>query len=382
MAAWSMIGLLILAGFTLWLLLKIRVIFPPLVLALLIIYLLNPIVSRLEERRVPRAAGAVLAYIVVFGSLTLIVIALVNPVSNQIDKFSEDWPEFRSELFGFVDDTASGLEDRFGLQLDTTQVACLLGVEESADVHVPSDAQCDAVTEDLRNSITSHADRLTEIGGTVLEIVLIFILAPLLALYLLIDLPQLQRDMVNLFPGSQRDEVADLGSKIGQTVGGFFRGQLFVAIIVGVMSAIGFRIIGLPFWLVIASIAGLTNLIPLVGPFIGGGLGFLIGTVTNGVGLGLKAVLVAVVVQQIDNHIISPNVMKRTVQLHPATVMLSILAGATIGGFWGVLLGVPAVAVAKLLFGHLWATRVLGVEVSPHAPARDVDPSAMPEPET
>jgi predicted PurR-regulated permease PerM len=75
------------------------------------------------------------------------------------------------------------------------------------------------------------------------------------------------------------------------------------------------------------------------------------------------------IVQQIDNHIISPNVMRRTVQLHPVTVMLSLLAGATLAGFWGVLLAVPGVAVAKLLLSHFWATRVLGVPPSPYSPA-------------
>ena len=153
------------------------------------------------------------------------------------------------------------------------------------------------------------------------------------------------------------------------------------------MSALGFALIGLPFWFLIGAIAGFFNLIPLVGPYIGGALGFLVGTVTGGVGLGLKAALVELVVQQIDNHIISPNVMKRTVQIHPATVMLAILAGGAVAGFWGVLLGVPAVAVIKLLLGHVWATRVLGEEVSPVGPRgialrpdkKDPEAAATPE---
>jgi len=152
-------------------------------------------------------------------------------------------------------------------------------------------------------------------------------------------------------------------------VGGFFRGQLFVALMVGALSAFGFWIIDLPFWLVIGAIAGFFNLVPLVGPFIGGAIGFLVGTVTGGVGLGLRAALVELVVQQLDNHIVSPMVMRRTVQLHPATVVLALLAGGTLAGFWGVLLGVPAVAVAKILLGHVWITRVLGERVTPFARA-------------
>ena len=349
-----------------WALLKIRVIFPPLVLALLIIYILNPIIARLEERRVPRLWGTILSYVVVLGSITLIIIAVTPLISHQVESFSEDWPEFRIEIVSFVDDTADAIGNRVGGNIDTTQLSCLLGVEGEETTDAPSAAQCDEVTRDIRERIAGSAGRITELGFHVLEGLLIFILAPLLAMYLLIDLPQLQRDLLNVVPESHREEASDLASKVGRTVGGFFRGQLFVALIVGVLSSLGFAIVGLKFWLVIGAIAGFTNLIPLVGPFIGGGLGFLVGTITDNIGTGLKAALVALIVQQFDNHVVSPNVMKRTVQLHPVTVMLSLLAGATLAGFWGVLLGVPAVAVIKVLFSHFWATRVLHSPPTPH----------------
>ncbi len=234
------------------------------------------------------------------------------------------------------------------------------------------------MTQRFRERVVQQAGNFTEIGRSILEVLLVFVLAPLFALYLLIDLPDLQRDMLRLVPENHRDEVADVAGKIGRTVGGFFRGQLFVALVVGVLSAAGFALIGLPFWLIIGAIAGFFNLIPLIGPFIGGGLGFLVGTMTAGVGLGLKAAFVELVVQQLDNHVISPNVMSRTVQIHPVTVMLALLAGGALAGFWGVFLGVPAVAVAKLLLGHVWATRVLGVDPSPYSHTAGEPPSVVP----
>ena len=381
--AWSIIGLLILAYIALWILLRIRVIFPPLVLALLIIYLLNPVVTRLHQRGVPRAIGAVLSYVVILGTLTLLVFLAVPFVSDQIDTFREDWPEFRTEIVQTIERTTDRLQDSLGTEIDTTNVACLLGAEETG-ADTPTSAECDRVTREFRDEIGHQAGRLTEIGFGVLEALLVFIIAPLLALYLLIDLPHLQRDFLHLVPPAQRDEVADLGSKVGRAVGGFFRGQLLVALFVGVLTSLGFWLIDLPFWLVIGAVAGFTNLIPLVGPFIGGGLGLIVGILSEGAGLGLKAALVALVVQQIDNHIVSPNVMKRAVQLHPVTVMLSILAGGTVASFWGVLLAVPAVAVAKILFGHLWVTRVLAEDASPFvaaAPDADAPPVAPDHPD-
>ena len=378
-ASWSIIGALIVGYIALQGLIRISVIFPPLVLALIIIYLVNPVITRLERRGVPRPAGVLVAYSVIVGGITLLVLALIPPISSQVEQFSEQLPEFKADLAQTVEDFSDELDERFGIGFNPDQIECLLGADE-AGIGDVTDAQCDEVTRDLRETISNQAGRWTEIGGTVLEILLVFVLAPLLALYLLIDLPNLRRDLLNLIPEGHREEFADLGGKIASAVGGFFRGQLLVALIVGLMSAIGFRLIGLQFWLVIAAIAGITNLIPLVGPFIGGGIGFFIGVVTVGPGLGLKAALVALVVQQIDNHVISPNVMKRAVNLHPVTVMLSLLAGGGLAGFWGILLAVPAVAVFKLIAAHFWMTRMLGLEPSPHAKTPDAGapPSVVP----
>ncbi|MEA2505508.1 MAG: hypothetical protein QOH48_126 [Actinomycetota bacterium] len=378
-AAWSIIGLLILLALAFWAVFKIKIIFPPLLLAILIIYLLNPLVSRLEARGVSRLAGVLLSYVVVLGGITLLVIALTPFVSRQVSNFSQDWPHFRGQTITFIDDTAASLQKRTGLQVNTTQVDCLLGAD--ATPTGPTHARCDELTQAFRTQLTTRLGGVVRIGFSVIGIVFIFIVSAVLALYLLIDLPDIQSDLLNLVPEAQRAEVADLGSKIGKAVGGFFRGQLFVALLVGLLSAVGFALIGLPFWLVIGAIAGFFNLVPLVGPFIGGGLGFFVGSVTGGIQLGLKAALVEFVVQQIDNHLISPNVMRRTVELHPVTVMLSILAGGALGGFWGVLLVVPAVAVLKLILGHLWATRVLDLEVSPYGRgASGEPPSVVPPP--
>jgi predicted PurR-regulated permease PerM len=379
-AAWSVIGLLVLIAISVWLLFKIRVIFPPLVLALLIIYLLNPLVNRLQARGVPRTIGALIAYVVVAVVITLLGIVIAPFLAREVESFGDRWPELKLDFVRSIEGFGETIESRFNIEVDTSQVVCLFGAEDIEGPDQPTQAECDEVTRRYREQILQQADRITEFGTGILELLLIFILAPLLALYLLIDLPQVQRDLLHLVPESHREEMSDLGTKVGRAVGGFFRGQLLVALLVGVLSSAGFALVGLDFWLVIGAIAGFTNLIPLVGPFIGGGLGFVVGTITEGLDVGLYAALVALIVQQIDNHIISPVVMKRTVQLHPGTVMLSLLAGGTLAGFWGVLLAVPAVAVAKLLLGHFWATRVLGESPSPYAPGTVGEaPSVAPE---
>ena len=120
-------------------------------------------------------------------------------------------------------------------------------------------------------------------------------------------------------------------------------------------------IIDLPFWLIVGMIAGLFNMIPLIGPWVGAVPGIVIAFTTGG-GTS-KAIAVAVVmaiVQQIDNHFISPMVMQRAVKLHPAVVMLALLAGGSLAGFFGLLLAVPTVATLKIVCGHVWRHYVLG----------------------
>ncbi|MGH9084423.1 MAG: AI-2E family transporter, partial [Acidimicrobiales bacterium] len=164
-----------------------------------------------------------------------------------------------------------------------------------------------------------------------------------------------------LVPERARGDVMVVARRLSTAIGGYFRGQLAVAFVVGTMSSIGMLIIDLPFWLIVGMVAGLFNMIPLIGPWVGAVPGIII-AITTGGGVS-QAVAVAVtmaIVQQIDNHFISPIVMQRAVKLHPAVVMLALLAGGTLGGFFGLLLAVPAAATLKILVGHAWRHFVLG----------------------
>ena len=187
-----------------------------------------------------------------------------------------------------------------------------------------------------------------------------FFLAPVIAFYILIDLPRIRENAVSLVPAADRDEVLYVSRELGSAVGGFLRGQLFVALIVGTLTSFGFWLIGLDFWLIIGMIAGLLNIVPFVGPWVGGTLGVMVGLFTGSVTTALWAAGVAAGVQQIDNNFVSPTVMRATVRLHPAVVILVLILGGALGGLWGVLLAVPATASLKIVVGHLWRTRVLG----------------------
>ena len=337
--AWSLLGTLLLLGAALWLVLQVWIVIPPIVFAIAIIYIINPIVSRLHRRGLARWIGSCLSYLVLMGALTLVGFLVFPSIADQGRELADNFPTIYDDLV-----------------VDLENVAGKVGLTQ---VDLPS---FDELQDSLGDGdfFTDRLGRITDITLGVLETLLLVILGPVVAFYVLLDLPTMRRKTLELIPERHRSEVVHVSRQLGTAVGGFLRGQLFVALIVGVMTSVGFWAVGLPFWLLIGMIAGFLNIIPFVGPWVGGALGVLVALATRDVQTALWAALVALIVQQIDNHFVSPTVLRATVRLHPASIVLGLIAGASIAGFWGVLMTVPVMASVKIIAGHLWRTRVLG----------------------
>jgi predicted PurR-regulated permease PerM len=341
--AWSALGAIAVLWVGIVLGSKIAIIFPPLVLGIAIIYLLNPFVSRLERRGMPRLMGSVLAYLLLVALFSLAAFFIVPVLVQQGQDLADRFPELLED----GQEEISSLADRLGLSVD---VSLPTGQEVS-------DWFSDPANQDL---IRSQLGTVADWTLNVFQAVLVALVAPVVAFYLLLDLPSVSERIRNLVPADWRDEAIHVFVQVSTAVGGFVRGQLVVAFIVGVMTSIGFWVIDLPFWLLIGMISGFFNIIPFVGPWVAGALGSLAGLTSGDPSKALWAALVALIVQQIDNNLVSPVVLRATVRLHPATVLLALFAGGAVGGLFGVLVAVPTVAVIKILSGHLWRTRVLG----------------------
>ena len=341
--AWSVLGTLAVLWVALWIGGRVAIIFPPLVLGIAIIYILNPFVSWLERNRVPRFIGSVLAYLILVAIFVLVSFLVVPILVEQGQDLADRFPDLAED----ASDEISRIGGNIGI---------------SVDIHLPtgqevSDWFSDPDNQDL---IRSQLGTVADLTLNVFQAVLIALVAPVVAFYLLLDLPSVGERFRNLIPHYWRDEAIHVFVQLSTAVGGFVRGQLVVAFIVGIMTSVGFWIIDLPFWLLIGMISGFFNIIPFVGPWVAGGLGVLSGLTSGDPAKALWAALVALIVQQIDNNFVSPVVLRATVRLHPATVLLALFAGGAVGGLFGVLIAVPTVAVIKIVSGHLWRTRVLG----------------------
>jgi predicted PurR-regulated permease PerM len=338
--AWCGIGVIILAYLMLRLMVYVNPVVPPLLIAIAVVYLLNPLVSALERRGVPRVAGAGIVYVLFLCIVALVISLLVPVVTRQVSQVIDHFPDYVADGQATIRRLAARFGQEPNFRLDAEQVREWLSAGEN------------------RQAVTRYLTGLRSVTNSVISGLIIIVLGPVMAFYLLVDLPRLRRGAMALIPPGRRDEIKGLMDRIGQAVGGFFRGQLLVALFVGVASSIGLWAIGLPFWLLVGMVAGIFNLVPLVGPFIGGGLAVIIALVSGEPLKAVWAALVLLAVQQIDNHLISPNVMGRTVQLHPVVVMLALLVGASFAGLFGMLVVVPLVAVAKIVFLYMWSKYV------------------------
>ncbi len=339
--AWAAIGILSLViSLFVFVILPIRIIFPPLILAMIVVYLLNPLVSALERRGIRRVWGSLMVYAVFASVVGGSLYFLVPLLTEQVSAFVNAAPR----ILGRASDTFRDLAQRFGIDVGQ---APAVGTE----------------------TVSAFFDRLVSITQGIVGLAIILILGPILAFYFLVDLPKIKRSLRASIPARRRADVEAVMERIGRAVGGFFRGQLLVALFVGVASSFALWIVGLPFWILVGLATGLFNLVPLIGPFIGGGIAILVAFAADqptggllhlapGWRLAVGSAVALVIVQQLDNHIMSPNIVGRTVKLHPVTVMLGLLVGATLMGLFGMILAIPVIASVKILFLHYWDTRM------------------------
>jgi predicted PurR-regulated permease PerM len=342
--AWSAIGVLILGYLAYrYVLVPVRIAFGPVLVALVIVYLLNPVVSRLQARRVPRVWGTLITYVVFLTVVGVAMRFLIPVVADQVSSFVSSVPD----LLGRAQQSLTDIARRLGIEVRSTDILASLSPGGEAG---------------------SFISRIFSFTAGFLHGLVVLVLGAVLGFYLLVDLPKAQRTSMAMLPSGRHEEVRSVLEKMGRALGGYFRGQLLVATFVGVASMLGLFIVGLPYWALVGAVAGLFNLIPLIGPFIGAVPAvFIAFTTTDSTGLlhlepgwplAIGASVALLVVQQIDNHIISPNVMARTVKLHPVTVMLGLLIGGTLAGLVGMLFTVPVIASAKIVLLHLWDSRM------------------------
>lgn len=367
---WTGVGVLVLA-YVAWRLAwpVLSVVGPPLLVAALIVYALEPAVGALARRRVPRVLATFLVHLVVLGALGGLVVVVAPLVGAQLGTLVEEAPELRGRARELVQRGAGAM----GVELTLPQ-----GADGGQIVEEVADETGAALQDEVsRQRLLGALGGLAGMAAGTARLLLLLLIGPVLAFYLLADLSRVTTAFRRLVPPGGRDETFALLASVGRVTGGYVRGQLVVALFVGVAATIGYWLIGLPFWALVGIVAGLSNLVPFIGPIVGGLLGVAVALLGDGLGLAVWVVVVTVVVQQLESQVISPLVMGRTVKVHPLLVILAVLVGGALFGLPGLLLAVPAIAAAKVVALHLWHRHIPWAEGTPPEDPREVEGAAI-----
>ena len=324
---WTVVGVLVAGLLAGRLLTPLRPLLTVALLVVVLVALLAPLVDAAERRGVPRPAGTALTFAGVGLVVALLVRLAVPVVTAQVTAIVEALPE----LLDQADRRVTELLGNFGVDVD-------LDIEELPRL---------VEDEQARSAALSVATGFGSFAGSVVSRLFLLLLAPVVAFYLLVDLPRVRSAAIALAPAGRRDATGRFLADAAGSVTSFIRGQLVVAAFVGVATGLAVALIGIPYAVLIGLAAGLTNLVPFIGPFIGGALAVAVALATGEPVQALLAVVAVLVVQQVESHVVSPLVVGRAVRLRPLAVVLAVIAGGMLAGLLGLLVAVPAVTVAR-----------------------------------
>ncbi len=326
----------------------VRGIVAPFLWALILAYLLNPIVKLIcRYLRVPRIVAVTGIYLALGSAIAWLWVTTSPLLLGQIQDLGDALP---------------GLVDQLIVLLTSAESIMLFGWKIDIE---PLVAEVGPALNDL---VTLATPRLLETAVDVLELVLHFLLTLVATFYLLIDLDRLGRLARRQIPARFRTEFGPLAQRVDRIVVRFIYGELALVVIMSTVTYIALTILGVRFALVLAIATGFLELIPYVGPITAGGLAVMVSFgqpppfgwspfVYGGV-----IALVYFVLRHAEDYFVIPNVVGRVVKLHPVLTMFAIFSGAVLGGIMGMILAVPIAAILRLVVQFMWR-KVVEAEV-------------------
>lgn len=314
-----------------------QAIFMPLLLGGVLFYLSRPLQKWLESKKFPRWASIISVFIVI-GLLIWGFIALVSPVlTKQVNALVNNTPEMVEEIEDFINYTISQRE-------------------KIGELPKALQATLDSASGKIETIAVSAGGFIVKFIQNVFQGVFLLVLVPFFLVYMLKDHEKFVPFITQFFKGEKKTFIRKTLSDIDDTLRSYVQGQLFVSFLVGVMLFIGYTAIGLEYALLLALFGMIMNVIPFLGPYISLVPALIIALIQEPK-LAIYVAIIMLVAQQIESNFITPNVMGKSLDIHPLTVITIILAAGNIAGLMGIILGVPTYAVVKAILKNIYAHR-------------------------
>jgi|TARA_Y100001951_G_scaffold3646_1_gene2485 predicted PurR-regulated permease PerM len=320
-----------------WLLYLLHPILSPFLIGILLAYLGDPLVDRLERHRLSRTGGVVVVFALFALVLLILLLVLVPMLGRQLVRLYQLAPEMLDWLQGTAlpwTQSHLGLQDV--LQLDQLKQVFTENIGKTTDV----------LKLVLAQATSSSLAFLAWLGN--------LLLIPVVSFYLMRDWDLLVERMRRLLPRQREGLVVKLTSECHEVLGAFLRGQLLVMLALSVIYASGLMLVGLELGLLIGLLAGLASIVPYMGFIVGIGAALTAALFQFGLDpyplLGIGVVFM--IGQMLEGMVLTPMLVGDRIGLHPVAVIFAILAGGQLFGFTGVLLALPVAAVIMVLLRH------------------------------
>ena len=305
----------------------------PLLLAVLVTYLLSPLVNYLQKQRMPRSLGIMIIYLFLVTFFLLFLLSLAPSLQKEVQDLVASLPEYTEKITQFGE----------CLEKDYRRFNLPGGIRQALDKNI----------FELQRSLTINLEKLSQYLMSFFCQAFALLLIPLYAFYLLRDHLLLKECLLKMFPLSLRHNARAALQDINQALGAYIRGIFIISFFVGAMVYAGLLFFGVKFALFLGIVNAVTNIIPYFGPLIGAVPVFL-SVLLQSPALFWRAALWIVLVQQIENQFIAPQVFGRSLGFHPLTVIILLLLGGICMGFLGLLVIIPLSAILRIIFYHFY----------------------------
>lgn len=327
------IGILVLKEFNvLPAILKILSVISPLFIGFLIAWLLNPLVTKLTDKGLNRPVSVILIFALMIIFLYLFILLAVPAMANQIKDIVGTIPTILSDLKSWVENIFDKIADLSLENLDTTKTHFFDSIEKigtNLQTNLPQTAL---------NLISSMASGLGKI-----------LLSFIVGFYMLFNFNTVSSGFVKLLPKKWRKDADQLLSQISTTTYDYVKGTLVISFMLMIVSLIGFAIIGLKAPFLIALFCAITNLIPYIGPYMGAAVAALVGFSQSSV-VGILTLVFIFIVQTLEGNFLTPLFMSKKMNLHPVTILISLLIFEHFFGIIGMVIATPVTALLKIIF--------------------------------
>lgn len=323
--------------------LLVQTLFFPFLIAGVLYYLFRPLVNFLQLKKVPRALSILLIYLIAAVMISSLVYFVGPILQKQINSLIDSTPAF-----------IEWIKEKI-TELQHNEWIHRLHENESLNFEKGTDS----ISKKVPSGLAVIGSNIMDFISFLARIVTVLVTVPFILFYMLKEGEKAPQQILRLLPVMQQKNGRKILTDLDEALSSYIQGQIFVSFCLGTLLFIGYLMIGLDYSLLVAIVAMFTNVIPFVGPIIAM-IPALIIAILDSPMMVVKVLIVMVVVQQIEGHIISPQVMGRKLEIHPLTIISLLLAAGSIGGVLGLILAVPVYAVLKVIVHHtyrLWKLR-------------------------